>query len=288
MSCERRSLTNVLWLGLALSTLTRPSSFTVPKSVSRIPRRAQEAADPMLSYQNKEYWERRYSTGDKGAHSDIIDDRGVGWLCTYAGPVQETLNAITGGDRSKVVLNIGCGMDQLSPDIYKDGYTNLLSSDISQHAISEMQEKTAEEMPLAKWFVDDVTKMTLPDESVDIVVDKGTLDAVLIQSEPFLSAARMLKEVQRVLKEGGIYFLITHGRGDPDTWRIPVLTLPHLAFNIAKTPDMGGYFIFVCTKLAQPGAAVAATKWSEAEAWAKQRDEEDLEAEYAAVDEIGQ
>ncbi|CAE7790519.1 EEF1AKNMT, partial [Symbiodinium necroappetens] len=196
-------------------------------------------------------------------HSDIIDDRGVGWLCTYAGPVQETLNAITGGDRSKVVLNIGCGMDQLSPDIYKDGYTNLLSSDISQHAISEMQEKTAEEMPLAKWFVDDVTKMTLPDESVDIVVDKGTLDAVLIQSEPFLSAARMLKEVQRVLKEGGIYFLITHGRGDPDTWRIPVLTLPHLAFNIAKTPDMGGYFIFVCTKLAQPGAAVAATKWSE-------------------------
>ncbi|CAE6945816.1 EEF1AKNMT [Symbiodinium sp. CCMP2592] len=242
----------------------RPSSFVAPRSVSRIPRRAQEGADPMLSYQNKEYWERRYSTGDKGVHSDIIDDRGVGWLCTYAGPVRETLNAITGGDRSKVVLNIGCGMDQLSPDIYKDGYTNLLSSDISQHAISEMQEKTAAEMPLAKWFVDDVTKMTLPDESVDIVVDKGTLDAVLIQSEPFVSAARMLKEVQRVLKEGGIYFLITHGRGDPDTWRLPVLTLPHLGFNIAKTPDMGGYFIFVCTKLAQPEDAVAAAKWKEA------------------------
>ena len=33
--------------------------------------------------------------------------------------------------------------------------------------------------------------------------------------------------------------------GDPDTWRLPLLAMPHLAFNIAKTPDMGGYFIFV-------------------------------------------
>ena len=32
--------------------------------------------------------------------------------------------------------------------------------------------------------------------------------------------------------------------GDPDTWRLPVLTQPHLSFNIAKTPDMGGYYIF--------------------------------------------
>ena len=25
----------------------------------------------------------------EGAHSDIIDDRGVGWLCSYSGPVQD-------------------------------------------------------------------------------------------------------------------------------------------------------------------------------------------------------
>ncbi|CAE7217585.1 EEF1AKNMT, partial [Symbiodinium pilosum] len=259
-----------------LSSLEGPATFLSP-SRRKVARQAQVDADPMLSYQDEEYWERRYSTGDKGAHSDIIDDRGVGWLCPYAGPVQETLNAITGGDRSKVILNIGCGLDQLSPDIYKDGYTNLLSSDISQYAISEMEKLTAAEMPMAKWFVDDVTKMSLPDESVDVVVDKGTLDAVLIQTEPFLSAARMLKEVQRVLKEGGIYFLITHGRGDPDTWRLPVLTLPHLAFNIAKTPDMGGYYIFVCTKLPQSEAANTSSLWSEAEAWARRRDEEDRE-----------
>jgi len=256
-------------------------------SLPRVIRRAEgQGAESKMSYQSKEYWDKRYSTGDKGVHSDIIDDRGMGWLCHYAGPVQETLNAITGGDRSKVILNVGCGLDQFSPDIYKDGYTNLLSSDISPSAIAEMQRQTEESMPLAKWFVDDALQMSLPDNSVDIVVDKGTLDAVLIQTDPFLSAARMLREVQRVLKDGGIYFLITHGRGDLDTWRLPVLSMPHLSFNIAKTPDMGGYYLLVCTKLPQTDSAEA--RWQEAEAWARQRDEADREAEYAAVDEIGQ
>ena len=49
--------------------------------------------------------------------------------------------------------------------------------------------------------------------------------------------------------------LLWKSAGDPDTWRIPVLTLPHLAFNIAKTPDMGGYFIFV------PGSGVLFLVW---------------------------
>eukprot|EP00913_Durusdinium_trenchii_P009922 g9313.t1 len=86
---------------------------------------------------------------------------------------QETLQAITAGDRSKVILNVGCGLDRLSPEIYADGYTNLLSSDISAHAIAEMQKSTAEDMPMAKWLVDDIMDMSVPSESVDIVVDKA-------------------------------------------------------------------------------------------------------------------
>ena len=54
-----------------------------------------------------------------------------------------------------MILNIGCGMDRLSSEIYADGYTKLISSDISPHAIQEMQEKTAAEMPNAKWCLSD-------------------------------------------------------------------------------------------------------------------------------------
>ncbi|CAE8583539.1 unnamed protein product, partial [Polarella glacialis] len=182
--------------------------------------RAAEAAEG-LSYKDVDYWESRYRTGDKGANPDHIDDRGVGWLCTYDGPVMQTLNAITGEDKSKTLLNIGCGMDRLSEDVYADGYTNLLSSDISPSAIGEMAAKTAATMPAAKWFVDDVLGMTVASQSVDVVLDKGTMDALLIRPNPFANAAQMLREVQRVLKVGGTYLLITHGRGDPDTWRLP-------------------------------------------------------------------
>merc|ERR1719198_95963 len=114
-------------------------------------------------------------------------------------------------------------------------------------------------MPYAEWLVDDAMNMQFVDSSsVDIVMDKGTLDAILIMETPFLNAAKMLREVQRVLKPGGTYLLATHGRGDPDEHRLPLLTMPHLNMNIAKTPDLGGYYLFVCTKLAEQEPAAAA------------------------------
>jgi len=240
------------------------------------------------SYGDASYWERRYRTGDKGKNQDQIDDSGAGWLCSYAGPLQQTLEAITGGSRTASVLNVGCGMDRLSQDVYADGYTNLQSSDISAAAIEKMSEQTAGTMPGARWFVDDVTAMNVPSQSVDVVLDKGTLDAVLIAPSPFVNAAKMLREVQRVLRVGGAYLLATHGRGDPDAWRLPLLAMEHLSFNVAKTPDLGGYFLFVCTKLEELSEADAATRWATAEAWAEARDLEDQEAEFAAVEEIGQ
>ena len=45
----------------------------------------------------------------------------------------------------------------------------------------------------------------------DLVIDKGTLDALLCGDYSFLKAAFMLKEVQRVLKINGIYLAISYG-----------------------------------------------------------------------------
>eukprot|EP00930_Biecheleria_cincta_P081553 TRINITY_DN70655_c0_g1_i1.p1 TRINITY_DN70655_c0_g1~~TRINITY_DN70655_c0_g1_i1.p1 ORF type:complete len:168 (-),score=30.43 TRINITY_DN70655_c0_g1_i1:54-509(-) len=151
-----------------------------------------------------------------------------------------------------------------------------------------MASKTAATTPMAKWFVDDALQMTVPSQSVDVVLDKGTLDAVLIRSDPFATAARMLREVQRVLKVGGVYMLLTHGRGDPDTWRLPLLAMPHLSMNVAKTPDLGGYFIFLCTKLEQPDAHTEEANWARAQAWADEQDRLDHEVEMNNIDEVGQ
>lgn len=42
-------------------------------------------------------------------------------------------------------------------------------------------------------------------------VKPGTLDAILCGKRSFMNAAVMLKEVQRVLKTGGIYIAISYG-----------------------------------------------------------------------------
>ncbi|XP_027115814.2 uncharacterized protein [Coffea arabica] len=47
--------------------------------------------------------------------------------------------------------------------------------------------------------------------SFDAVVDKGTLDSILCGNNSQENAAKMLQEVGRVLKDRGIYLLITYG-----------------------------------------------------------------------------
>ena len=85
--------------------------------------------------------------------------------------------------------------------------------------------------------------------------------------------------------------------GDANT-RLPLLAMPHLSFKIAKTPDMGGYFIFVaswkwlkvfgsevCVKEPGPEDPEA---WDKAIKWAEEQDQLDEESEFAAVDDVGQ
>lgn len=43
------------------------------------------------------------------------------------------------------------------------------------------------------------------------MADLGTLDAILCGENSFYNAAKLTKEVQRVLKTGGIYLIISYG-----------------------------------------------------------------------------
>mgnify|MGYP000426600450 CR=1 FL=1 len=63
-----------------------------------------------------------------------------------------------------------------------------------------------------KWDVMDIRDMNLYyDESFDIVLDKGTIDAILCGKDPHLNNAMMLSECQRILKTGGAYVAISFG-----------------------------------------------------------------------------
>ncbi len=58
----------------------------------------------------------------------------------------------------------------------------------------------------------DVRELKFPTGSFDFVIDKSTIDALLCGDSAFINVAKMMNEIQRVLKVGGIYMAITYGQ----------------------------------------------------------------------------
>ncbi len=58
----------------------------------------------------------------------------------------------------------------------------------------------------------DCRDLKYENNTFDVVIDKSTMDALLCGDQSFLNVAIMTKEVQRVLKTGGIYLIISYGQ----------------------------------------------------------------------------
>ncbi|XP_010850392.1 PREDICTED: methyltransferase-like protein 13 isoform X2 [Bison bison bison] len=74
-----------------------------------------------------------------------------------------------------------------------------------------MKERNASRRPRMSFLKMDMTQMEFPDASFQVVLDKGTLDAVLTDEEEktLQQVDRMLAEVGRVLQVGGRYLCIS-------------------------------------------------------------------------------
>lgn len=105
----------------------------------------------------------------------------------------------------------------------------------------------------------DVRDLKYPDKSFDFIIDKSTIDALLCGDSSFLNVAIMLKEVQRVLNDNGIYMIISYGK--PEN-RVLHLERRHLDFEISiytikKESDINEnndidsskvHYVYVCKK----------------------------------------
>lgn len=126
------------------------------------------------------------------------------------------------------MLVIGCGTSSLSYALVHELKMKLIVSlDNDESCIQYMREKYSRYHQQMKWVVYDLVENYVQQQqqqrqrqggekeaeveemeymktaSYDLVVDKGTLDAVLVEG----SIATMLCEIFRVLKPGGVYFL---------------------------------------------------------------------------------
>ena len=103
--------------------------------------------------------------------------------------------------------------------------------------------------------------MEFADETFDVVIDKGALDAILCLDGPTWNAGKYLLEVSRVLRLDGVYIVVSHGkpvhrymylRLEVYGWEVQTFTVqkPMMGMTTSISTDdcENVHYIYVCKK----------------------------------------
>jgi len=140
------------------------------------------------------------------------------------------------------ILVAGCGNSTLSADMWNVGYRSMVSVDISEVVIRQMQQKFG---PLGMTFTQmDLLKLEYPDKAFTCVLDKGTLDALYTHDdEPTAQMVEeMFTELGRVLRVGGRYVCVSLLQG-------------HILRRLLDWFPRQGWMVRVCRSENTPPAA---------------------------------
>jgi SAM-dependent methyltransferase len=108
-------------------------------------------------------------------------------------------------------LDLGCGNSKMASELLADGFDEVTGFDISPVVI-QANERRFQTEPRLRWVCGDCTNMDrLATASFDVVFDKGTMDSLMSARPSTPIIARMMEEVERVLKPGGVFVEISHG-----------------------------------------------------------------------------
>lgn len=197
------------------------------------------------SYASKTYWNNRYF------NEDSFD-----WFVPYKNFRELILQTISVGDK---ILMLGCGNSLLSMEMYEDGFKNILNIDYSDIVIQKMKEKYAFLKDM-EWQVMDIFNMsTLEGESFDVILEKGTLDALLVKERDPWSLSdeaeaminNVLTQVSNLLKPSGRFISITFAQPH---FRLPFYAQSKYCWNTTmKTIGSNfHYFFYVMIKGVTP------------------------------------
>jgi SAM-dependent methyltransferase len=128
-------------------------------------------------------------------------------------------------DESRILI-LGCGNSTLGEDMMRDGWKGeIVNVDFSEAVISQMKakyndafysnlygEQGSSAIRKMQFICADVTeRLPFSSESFDLIICKGSFDAVLCGSK----VRGVVAELHRVLARGhGIFFLVTNGNPD--------------------------------------------------------------------------
>merc|ERR1711908_213963 len=118
-------------------------------------------------YADKQAWEARYRE-----NGDLFE-----WYAPFE-YIEERLTGAAGLEKTSKVLVMGCGTSGLSAALYDSGVKSITSVDFSTTAMSLQTERNRERKGM-KFQVEDIRKMSLGGGMFDVIIAKGTIDAVL-------------------------------------------------------------------------------------------------------------
>ena len=132
--------------------------------------------------------------------------------------------AAEAGGAGRALLHVGCGTSTLGLDLLRAGVcTSLINTDYSSTAVRDMALAHGTHDGRCSWVEDDCTASSLPSGSFDLVVDKGTMDALGFGDGGVARCQRMVSEMHRLLRPGGIFLQVTDE--PPERGRAEVLEL---------------------------------------------------------------
>ncbi|PIN97497.1 hypothetical protein AB205_0113450, partial [Aquarana catesbeiana] len=144
-------------------------------------------------YKESGYWDTRYER-----ERALPEAGGHEWF----GPYEDFAHLVRRQLRSGLrVLVLGCGTSSLSTDLYAEGVSPIISIDYSPICIKEMTERNAG-IPEISWMVMDARQLKFPDKSFDLVIEKGTLDSMMVdEKDPWNITPATVNLVDEVLSE---------------------------------------------------------------------------------------
>ena len=119
-------------------------------------------------YGSVEYWDTRYE-----------HEREYEWLAAPPDIIPLLKPTLQKLPKYPRILQLGCGNSQLSVELHKAGYTNMVNIDISPVCVANIKA----EFPELSFLEMDMTKLGFPANSFDLVLEKATLDSLLVDAK---------------------------------------------------------------------------------------------------------
>lgn len=130
------------------------------------------------AYKLQDYWDERYTKEENFEWCKSYDD--------FKGLMHEH---VRNSDR---ILMLGCGNSALSEQMYQDGYRNIVNIDFSSVVIENMKRK-CQHLVEMDWLVMDIADMTFPLNSFDVVIEKATLDALMVEEKDLWNPSQKVR-----------------------------------------------------------------------------------------------